>query len=64
MSDEEELEFWELLHLPLGKDSAEKFQNMFDMQRELRINRKNEDKFMQITSKTKENSFLLFTHKK
>jgi len=52
MSDEEELEIWELLHQPLRKENAEKFQKMFRKSKELRINKKREDiKVPQITSK-------------
>ncbi|KEQ55901.1 hypothetical protein AAA799E16_01550 [Marine Group I thaumarchaeote SCGC AAA799-E16] len=51
MSDEEELEFWELLHQPLRKENAEKFQKVFSAQESKNNIKKEYEKIIQIESK-------------
>ena len=55
MSDEEELEIWELLHQPLQKENAEKFQKAFKSQ-EIRSNTEKKV-IMETDSKLRKNGF-------
>ena len=50
MSDEE-LEIWELLHQPLRKENAEKFQKAFSVQKSKNNIKKEHYKIIQIESK-------------